>query len=808
VPLAEVSQPICPGPAPSAAPTTPAPKAGVARPASAADGPAALAAAAPPLGGADLAVALSAPPGARSIPVRFLYDARGSELYEQITQLDEYYPYREELALLQAHTEDIVAHIPRGAVVLELGCGDGSKTATLLRALVARDGAAAARFVGVDVSAEALRQARRNLRRLCPELPAGGMEFIEAEYAAGLAEARARHPDAPLVVLWLGSSVGNFEPADAAAFLADLRAAAGPRAALLLATDLWKEPETLRLAYDDPAGVTRAFIVNGMDHALRALGHPDAGAGEALWSYEATVNAGSRRVEMRVRARRAVRGLALGVDLAAGEAVLMEISRKFRPRDVRALAHAAGLCVHAAWASPAYRLALLLPPAEALRRAWADTDALFARLPDWTAQPIALRHPVGFYYGHLAAFAKRVMLPGGGGAAASPLDEALSRGIDPNVHDPRRCHAHPTPPPTWPARHELEAYVAAARPALLAAGTAAAGGSPAMRALGMALEHERMHQETLVYMMAAQRRADFAAAGGSARTTSDGASANGATASADGASADGVDASTGVAPFFFSRGCRYAATAGAPATPAAAPVRVPGGAVTLGLAAEDAAAPAPARAFVWDIEEGAPAPARVGALDVAPAPVSVAEFREFVMVGGYADAALWDAADFALLRVAARDMPSTWSGDAASGEIYVHAPEASHHWEAVASCPVYLSLAEARAFAAAHGARVMTEAEHQHLVAAAAVSGAPAAALRQLADGGWEWTTTALEPFPGYAPDPLYPEYSADFFDGEHCVLRGSGPYTHPSLRRESFRNWYQPAYAHVLAKFRLVRDA
>ena len=291
----------------------------------------------------DLHSSLRASPH-RGVPVRFLYDDLGSKLYEQITHLEAYYPYRAEEELLRAHADDIVSHVPAAAVVVELGCGDGSKTAILLQALARRDGAAAVHFVGIDVSGRALAQAESNLRRLCPEVGGAQLEMVEAEYLAGVAEARRRHPDAALCMLWLGSSVGNFAPPAAVAFLRDLRASAGANSSLLLCTDLWKDPGVLRAAYDDPRGVTREFIVNGMRHALRTLGHPDAGRGHDLWRYEAVVNCEQRQVEMWVAPTRRVPGLLPGVDLAEGERVLMEISRKFRAPDVAALAQAAGLC--------------------------------------------------------------------------------------------------------------------------------------------------------------------------------------------------------------------------------------------------------------------------------------------------------------------------------------------------------------------------------------------------------------------------------------------------------------------------------
>ena len=103
---------------------------------------------------------------------RFLYDDRGSQLYEQITQLPEYYPYRTERQLLEQHADAIASQLPgAGGVVVELGCGDGSKTALLLAALLRRHGRRGVRFCGIDCSAEALRQTQRNLKQLLPELP-------------------------------------------------------------------------------------------------------------------------------------------------------------------------------------------------------------------------------------------------------------------------------------------------------------------------------------------------------------------------------------------------------------------------------------------------------------------------------------------------------------------------------------------------------------------------------------------------------------------------------------------------------------
>lgn len=281
----------------------------------------------------------------KHIPVRFLYDDLGSDLYEQITELEEYYPYMEEKNLLRVHADDIVSHLPVGAIVVELGCGDGTKTSLILDALARRDGPDAVQFVGIDVSGGALRQAERNLQTLCPAVPHSHLEFIEAEYFNGLLEVQRRHPGALLCMLWLGSSVGNFTFPEAAAFLRQLNENAGGRAALLLCTDLWKDPAVLHTAYDDPKGVTRKFILNGMAHALRSLNHPAAVHAMEIFEYDCVVNKDLRQVEMWIEAKADVDQVLPGVDITQGERIMMEISRKFTPEDISGLALNSGLCI-------------------------------------------------------------------------------------------------------------------------------------------------------------------------------------------------------------------------------------------------------------------------------------------------------------------------------------------------------------------------------------------------------------------------------------------------------------------------------
>lgn len=302
------------------------------------------------------------PTGKKMLPCSFLYDAAGSALYDAITELEEYYPYKAELNLLATHAASIVAALPKGAVLVELGCGSAAKTGTLVAALAEARGSREARYVGIDCSPDFLRAAEANLAAAAP---GASIQTVCCLYEAAGAAAAALHPGAPLVFLWLGSSVGNLPPADAAALMAGCMAAGGPGSAVLLATDLWKEAARLRAAYDDASKVTAAFMRNGLAHALACLpgataAARDAGAAPAAWPYEAAVEERTTSVRMFLTcpAAFAVPGGA-GIAFAAGERMLMETSRKFTPDAVDALATAAGAAVAARWASPDYALQLL-----------------------------------------------------------------------------------------------------------------------------------------------------------------------------------------------------------------------------------------------------------------------------------------------------------------------------------------------------------------------------------------------------------------------------------------------------------------
>jgi L-histidine Nalpha-methyltransferase len=283
------------------------------------------------------------------LPPKWFYDARGSELFEEITRLPEYYPTRVERAVLVERAPDI-AKDTDAKTLIELGSGSSEKTRLLLDAL--RTHGSLVKFVPLDVSASALAEA---MHAIAADYP-----FLEVHGIVGDFTRHLRHlpRGGTRLVAFLGGTIGNFVPAERATFLAGLRAALEPGDWLLLGTDLVKDPSILVPAYDDAAGVTAEFnrnVLRVLNTRLGADFEVDSFTHVALWDAE------REWMEMRLRADRAMRvhlpALDLVVDFAAGEDVRTEVSAKFRRAGVHRELAEAGF---------------------ALRRWWTDPDNLFA----------------------------------------------------------------------------------------------------------------------------------------------------------------------------------------------------------------------------------------------------------------------------------------------------------------------------------------------------------------------------------------------------------------------------------------------
>jgi L-histidine N-alpha-methyltransferase len=288
----------------------------------------------------------------KTLPPKWFYDAHGSALFEQITELPEYYPTRAEREILAGRAGEIAA-ATRARTLVELGSGSSEKTRYLLDALTGLH-----TYVPVDVSESALTQAGR---ALAAERPGLDVHALLADFTGELTL-----PDTPgpRLVAFLGGTIGNLLPAERAGFLTALRALLAPGDALLLGTDLVKDEQVLVRAYDDAAGVTAAFNKNVLAVIDRELGadfDPAAFDHVALWDAE------REWIEMRLRSRTAqtvkIHALGLAVDFAAGEELRTEVSAKFRREGVRGELAAAGLELSHWWTDAEGRFALSLSTA-------------------------------------------------------------------------------------------------------------------------------------------------------------------------------------------------------------------------------------------------------------------------------------------------------------------------------------------------------------------------------------------------------------------------------------------------------------
>jgi iron(II)-dependent oxidoreductase len=425
---------------------------------------------------------------------------------------------------------------------------------------------------------------------------------------------------------------------------------------------------------------------------------------------------------------------------------------------------------------------------DSYRRNRQRTRALFDLLTDeaYYSRPIALRHPLVFYEGHLPAFSFNTLVRKGlGGASIDPALEALfARGIDPDeAAGPAKAgnHRHDG----WPSRGTVLDFAAEADARVTRAleNMAAAEADAGTDAVFTILEHESMHHETMLYMWHQ-------------------------------------------VPFEQKRRPHgYAPRVEAP-VPREEWIAVPAGCATLGV--DRRTVP-----FGWDNEFPAHRE-NVAAFSIARHDVTNARFLEFVGAGGYHDARWWRAADWEWVQREGIAHPLFWQRR-----------DDSWYWRGMfdlvplpPSWPVYVSQAEASAYARWRGLRLPTEAEYQRAAfgspdgdrpyawgdaapsaergvfdlsswdpqpAGTHPRGASAWGVEDLVGNGWEWTSSPFGPFPGFQPMATYPEYSADFFDGEHFVMKGGSPATAAEFLRPTFRNWFRARYPYVYATFRCV---
>jgi len=283
-------------------------------------------------------------PGQKELPSKYLYDSVGSSLFEVISLLPEYGLTRADERLLQRYSEDIVTRLTPPTIVAELGSGSGKKTRWMLEALSRHQHIS---YCPIEISRAALTMCERELG----DIEAVSIVGFEREYLDGLLEVAARRGKGEqLLVLFLGSTIGNFEhPADLN-FLRGVRQILQPGDALLLGTDLEKPIHQLMNAYDDPLGVTAAFNLNLLGRINREL---DADFALDQFEHEARFNATARSMEMHIRSRRnqivTIPAAELSVSFFEGETIWTESSHKYTLEEVSKMAERAGFRCDAHW---------------------------------------------------------------------------------------------------------------------------------------------------------------------------------------------------------------------------------------------------------------------------------------------------------------------------------------------------------------------------------------------------------------------------------------------------------------------------
>jgi len=283
-------------------------------------------------------------PGQKELPSKYLYDSVGSALFEVISVLPEYGLTRADERLLRRHSEDIVARLTPPTIVAELGSGSGKKTRWMLEALSRHQHIS---YCPIEISRTALTMCERELG----DIESVSILGFEREYLDGLLEVAARRRKGEqLLVLFLGSTIGNFEhPADVK-FLRQIRKTLEPGDALLLGTDLIKPIPELLAAYDDPLGVTAAFNLNLLARINREL---DADFHLEQFEHLARFNEDVGSVEMHIRSRKkqtvTIPAAALSLTFLEGETIWTESSHKYSLAEISRIAANAGFCCDAQW---------------------------------------------------------------------------------------------------------------------------------------------------------------------------------------------------------------------------------------------------------------------------------------------------------------------------------------------------------------------------------------------------------------------------------------------------------------------------
>ncbi|KAI1497703.1 C-type lectin protein [Biscogniauxia marginata] len=806
--------------------------------------------------------------GPRKLPTLLLYDAKGLQLFEEITYLEEYYLTNHEIQVLRRYATSIAETIPSGSLVLELGSGNLRKVLFLLQAL--EDAGKTIDYYALDLS-------EQELSRTLAQLPT--FEHIRCHGLLGTYDNGREWLKTPSIlakpkcVLHLGSSLGNFHRDEAASFLKGFADILQPeRDSLLIGVDSCTDPSKVYHAYNDKKGVTHKFILNGLDHANEVLGEQafvlddwevigeyvydsDGGRHQAFYSpiRDTVVMGETIKAQERVQVEQSVKYSKAGCQNLWKSVGMMETSRWMTEDEDYGLHLLAKSTVAFSLKSHEYAQSNI-PSLSDWESLWAVWDVVTRQMlpsDELLDKPIKLRNACIFYLGHIPAFLD-LQLTKTTKAPPTPPDSfqpMFERGIDPDVDNPQLCHKHSEIPDEWPSVEEILGYQERVRKRLRGHYTDGVEKIPRDigRAIWVGFEHEIMHIETLLYMMLQSdktlppphvSRPDFESLAREAQSSQ-------------------------VNNEWFD---------------------IPEQEITLGFDDPEDVLDSSGH-FGWDNEKP-PRRVHVHSFQSKGRPITNEEYA-------------WYMCDMKTTK-----LPASWAEekqeptDGANGHVKGHSYDLANGEKSLPSLflkgkavrtvyglvplehaldwPIFASYDELAGCAAWMGGRIPTFEEARSIYAYVditkrkqvertlgstvpavnahlvndGVEETPPSDPSQLVDGNyattdelfidltsanvgfhhwhptavtahgnrlagqaemggvWEWTSSPLRKNEGFEPMSLYPAYTADFFDDKHNIVLGGSWATHPRVAgRKTFVNWYQRNYLYPWAGARLVRD-
>ncbi|KAJ4379613.1 hypothetical protein N0V86_004794 [Didymella sp. IMI 355093] len=762
--------------------------------------------------------------GEKTLPTLLLYDEAGLRLFEKITYLDEYYLTNAEIEVLEAYAEQIARRVQPGSVLVELGSGNLRKVNILLQAIDR---------LGKDVEYYAVDLSLPELERTFSEIPTEGYKHVKpyglhGTYDHALEWLKSSSvKDKPKTILWLGSSLGNFKRHESAPFLAGFSDAIKPGDTMLIGIDSCKDPSRVYHAYNDEQNVTHEFILNGLKHANRLMNNETFKLDE--WEVIGEFDEEAGRHQAFVSPLKDV--TIEGVKIFKGERVRIEESYKYSRGEILELWEGAGLAENGVWSTdrgdyglhfvskpavffptkPESYAAQPVPTLTEWRELWKAWDAATRHMipeDELLSKPINLRNACIFYLGHIPTFLDIHMARATDGKATDPAYfwQIFERGIDPDVDDPEKCHAHSEIPDSWPPLDEILAHQQKIREkaeSLYTSGAVESSHSIA-RAMWLGYEHEAMHLETLLYMLVQSDKVlpppgtsipDFAAL--AKRTTRN-----------------------AVENKWFT---------------------IPEADIDIGLNDSDSDKTTK-RYFGWDNERPARS-AHVKSFRARARPITNGEYAAYLTKTGKTtipaswceEQRLSDAARAVNKRDSvANGLPDANGAatDITDGKFVktVYGTVPLNGWggriptmEEVRSIYEYVEISKSKEVQAlgntipAVNGHLSNNGVDESPPSKPLSNGDSGATNAEKGDklcgqsdlgGVWEWTSTALEEHDGFEPMELYPAYTADFFDGKHNITLGGSWATIPRIAgRKTFVNWYQRNYPYVWAGARVVTD-